>query len=228
MENCKPLATESFSYSWLIDKKPTLLEYNSNDKEQSFFNFDIPTTSSSSTKLVHADEIFSNGQIMPVYNNDTSKVMVETFRNSSVSSIPSSPVSSLYRPSRNNPFLANKNHYYLLGRWRNSSKKILHKCYGFVKAIGSSRKSNRVGDLDRKVFELQSLSNSPRRSSVYSAVEWCDVKRIGGLEKANSWRATSPNVSPSRSSNVCCDAQNSIHEAILYCKRSIGGNLLVN
>ncbi|KAI3449223.1 hypothetical protein Pfo_005888 [Paulownia fortunei] len=240
MENSQPLATESFSYSWLIDGKlpssdgflnnlrPTFPE-NSSEKEQSF-NFDVPVTTSP-TNLVHADEIFSDGHIMPVYV-DRSKV--EAFKTST--SVPASPI-SLY-PSRS-PFVANRNQYYLLGKWRKSSKRILQKCLGFVKplckTIGSSRKSNRVDDLERKVFEVQSWSNSleasPRQSSAYSVVEWTDVKKIGnsvdlypGLEKVKSWRSSpqaSPNISPSRSSNVWCDAENSIHEAILYCKRSI-------
>ncbi|KAL0428799.1 UNVERIFIED_CONTAM: U11/U12 small nuclear ribonucleoprotein [Sesamum radiatum] len=180
----------------------------------------------------------SDGHIMPVYVHRSSAV--RALRTST--SVPPSPVSSYYLES---PFLANKNQYCLLGRWRKSSKRIFRKCFGFVKplcqTIGRSRKSSRVDDLERKVCEIQSWSNSleasPRPSSAYSVVDWSDVKRIGGhvdlhygLKKAKSWRSSpraSPRISPSRSSSACCDVESSIHEAILYCKRSIGQKIQI-
>ncbi|KAL0464860.1 UNVERIFIED_CONTAM: putative membrane-associated kinase regulator 6 [Sesamum latifolium] len=242
MENSQPLATESFSYSWLTDRTPRSsdgvldnlrLEFLENCCEnEPNFNFDVHFTASP-TPLVHADEIFSDGHIMPVYVDRSNAV--RALRTST--SVPPSPVSSYYMES---PFLATKNQYCLLGRWRKSSKRIFRKCFGFVKplcqSIGRSRKSSRVDDLERKVYEIQSWSNSleasPRPSSAYSVVDWSDVKRIGGnvdlhygLKKAKSWRSSprpSPRISPSRSSSACCDVESSIHEAILYCKRSIG------
>ncbi|KAL0426064.1 UNVERIFIED_CONTAM: putative membrane-associated kinase regulator 6 [Sesamum radiatum] len=241
MENSQPLATESFSYSWLSDRTPHSSDGVLNNLRLEFlenccendpnFNFDVHFTPSP-TPLVHADEIFSDGHIMPLYV-DRSNV-VRALRTST--SVPPSPVSSCYLES---PFLANKNQYCLLGRWRKSSKRIFRKCFGFVKplcqSIGRPRKSSRVDDLERKVCEIQSWSNSleasPRPSSAYSVVDWSDVKRIGnnvdlhyGLKKAKSWRSSpraSPRISPSRSSSAC-DVESSIHEAILYCKRSIG------
>ncbi|KAJ9681329.1 hypothetical protein PVL29_020288 [Vitis rotundifolia] len=86
-----PLAVESFSYSWLINVKPSLdglgsplrtsldisdeatskgKDYNVvksqilMDEAQNF-NFDVPT-SQSSVALIHADEVFSNGFIVGV------------------------------------------------------------------------------------------------------------------------------------------------------------------
>ncbi|KAK4418579.1 putative membrane-associated kinase regulator 6 [Sesamum alatum] len=243
MENSQPLATESFSYSWLTDRTPhssdgvlnnLRLDFLENCSEnESNFNFDVHFTPSP-TPLVHADEIFSHGHIMPVYV-DRSNV-VRALKTST--SVPPSPVSSSYYLE--SPFLANKNQYCLLGRWRKSSKRIFRKCFGFVKPLcrsigrSRSRKCSRVDDLERKVCEIRSWSNSleasPRPSSAYSVVDWSDVKRIGdnvdlsnGLKKAKSWRSSpraSPRISPSRSSSAC-DAESSIHEAILYCKRSI-------
>ncbi|KAI3444476.1 hypothetical protein Pfo_001141 [Paulownia fortunei] len=240
MENSQPLATESFSYSWLTDRKPhssdalpenlrTIFPECSSEKEQNF-NFDVPFTASP-IAIVHADEIFSDGHIRPVYF-DRSKV--EALKTST--SVPPSPISSY---SLGNPIVANKNQYCLLGKWRKSSKIILQKCFGFVKPlcqrIGCSRKSNRVDDLERKVCEVQSWSNSleasPRPSSAYSVVDWSDVKKIGnkvdhyyGLKRVKSWSSspqTSPRITPSHSSNAWYDVESSIHEAILYCKRSI-------
>ncbi|KAK6142764.1 hypothetical protein DH2020_023112 [Rehmannia glutinosa] len=229
-ENSQPLATESFSYSWLTDKKPSSssssdIHPNNLRPKQHSFNFDVPVITSS-LDLVHADEIFSNGHIMPVYI-DRSK-----FKKTSTSDI--SP--------NNHPFVRKRNEYnYSLGKLRKSSKRILQKCFGFVKPLkGSSRKSNRVDDLERKVIEVQSLSNSceasPRPSSAYSVVDWADIEKniaksfdfYHGLKKVKSGKNSaqaSPNISPSCSTtSVWCDAENSIHEAILYCKRSIAAS----
>ncbi|PHT35450.1 hypothetical protein CQW23_23150 [Capsicum baccatum] len=98
MENSQqPLATESFSYSWLLNRKPCIdgltesprPSYSSHDdaeeglkfiaylkrflKEEQNFNFDVHPVSES----VCADEIFSDGYIMPRYL-DRSKI--EFFR----------------------------------------------------------------------------------------------------------------------------------------------------
>ncbi|KAM3286891.1 hypothetical protein P3S67_020321 [Capsicum chacoense] len=98
MENSQqPLATESFSYRWLLNRKPSIdglresprPSYNSPDdaeeelkfiaytkrflKEEQNFNFDIHPVS----EFVCADEIFSDGYIMPRYL-DRSKI--ESFR----------------------------------------------------------------------------------------------------------------------------------------------------
>ncbi|KAL5859621.1 hypothetical protein ACOSQ4_000917 [Xanthoceras sorbifolium] len=98
METSQSLATESFSYSWLSNVKPSfdsldeslrasLDSYHeaiSTDldykiiKSQRFwaeaqnFNFDIPV-SQSPAALLHADELFSDGLIKPVYV-DPSKI----------------------------------------------------------------------------------------------------------------------------------------------------------
>ncbi|PIN00656.1 hypothetical protein CDL12_26842 [Handroanthus impetiginosus] len=214
MENSHSLATESFSYSWLTDKKQHYSDQNSSEKEQNF-HFDVPFTASP-IALVHADEIFSDGHIMPIYVN---RSKAETLKTSTYS-VPQSPIYSSY--SLESPFVAKKK----VGKWRKSSKRILKKCFGFVKplsqTIGFSRKSTRVDDLERKVFEVKTWSNSleasPRTSlEVKKKVDY-------GLKKVKSWSSSpraSPVKSPSCSSNSRGDLESSIHEAILYCKRSI-------
>ncbi|PIN13677.1 hypothetical protein CDL12_13698 [Handroanthus impetiginosus] len=168
MDNSQSLATESFSYSWLNDQN-TPPSKTFLDEKQHDFNFDIPLTTSPSP-LIHADEIFSNGQIKPLYI-DGSKA--EPLR-ISTSSLPASPISRC--PSRSSSVVQRNK----LGKWRKSSKRILKKCFiGFMKPISRtiecSRKSNRVDDLDRKVFEVKSWSGSveasPRQSSACSVAE---------------------------------------------------------
>ncbi|XP_073148076.1 uncharacterized protein [Henckelia pumila] len=228
-DSSRPLATESFSYSWLTHQKPSssrdllrILTSISTEK----FDFDVPVTAVSS--LVDADEIFSDGHIKPVYAHRSTKV--EASKTTTVTtSVPGSPVSSINT-------LVNKNIDFIK-KWRNSYRRILHKCFGFLKplyqTLGSSRKNIRVVDLDRKVSDIQSLSNSlepsPRNSSDYDYDSFMDSYKFAkmnekidaqnGLTRAKSW-SSSPQVmsSPSQS---WCDMESSIHEAILYCKRSI-------
>ncbi|XP_057780380.1 probable membrane-associated kinase regulator 6 [Salvia miltiorrhiza] len=212
MENSKPLATESFSYSWLVDRKQHSLDVlteiikpnlpqKSYEKDQNF-NFDVSLTAFHAA-LVHADEIFADGQLMPVY------AFKET-----PASVPASP---LFSYATRSPFDGAKKESCLVEKWRRSSKRILHKCFGLIRPLyRSSRKNNRVDDLERKVCEVRSWTNSlqasPRPSSAAS------------LKKVRSWGASpqaSPRLSPSRASSAWCGDESSIHEAILYCKRSI-------
>ncbi|KAH6812073.1 hypothetical protein C2S51_025835 [Perilla frutescens var. frutescens] len=198
------LATESFSYSWLIQKPPPP-DYSSveDDEEMNFeFKFDV-ATSPAAADLVNADEIFSHGQIMPYMRSTTTTSVY--------------PSTILLTTS-------------FIGKW----KKFLHKWLGFVKttkAACSGKISTRVDDLDcrkKLVFE-------ENRSVNY--VECFDILRRDRCLKIHdkiNWRrrssssssCSSPDVTttPFRPSNYgCCDIadQNSIREAILYCKRSI-------
>ncbi|XP_051132938.1 uncharacterized protein LOC127252692 [Andrographis paniculata] len=223
MENHQAIATESFSYSWLIGKKlpiPDTVIPDDVENEQTF-NFDVGIAAS----LVPADELFSHGQLIPAYS-DTSKPMF------SASTIPTSPLTSQLL-QRTSSLADNKNH---IIKWRKSSKRILDKCFKFAcKTMGFSRRTNRVNDLERKVFELQTWNDcptaSPRPSSAHSVVEWGDVMWVGGstdichrMKRVDSWRSSlhaSPSISPRSPSDACCDAESSIREAILYCKRTI-------
>ncbi|XP_073042410.1 probable membrane-associated kinase regulator 6 [Primulina eburnea] len=225
-DTSRPLATESFSYSWLTHQKPSsshnlldILTSISTEKFEQNFDFDVPATAISA--LVDADEIFSDGHIKPVYANRSTKVEVST---TTTNSVPGSPVSSINT-------LVNKNLDFI-EKWRNSYRRILHKCFGFLKplyqTLGSSRKNIRVVDLDRKVSEIQSLSNSlqpsPRNNSDYDYNSVMDFDKStemdaqNGLKRAKSWSSSRQVSSPSQS---WCDMESSIHEAILYCKRSI-------
>ncbi|KAM3215861.1 hypothetical protein P3L10_025301 [Capsicum annuum] len=143
MENSQqPLATESFSYSWLLDKKPSIdgltesprPSYTSHDdaeeelqfitylkrslKEEQNFNFDVHP--------VCTDEIFSDGYIMPRYL-DRSKIesFREAFNNFNTNSLvpststPPTPISKLSNSTTSQADF--------LEKWRNFSCKILVK-----------------------------------------------------------------------------------------------------
>ncbi|KZV26782.1 putative membrane-associated kinase regulator 6 [Dorcoceras hygrometricum] len=234
-DSSKPLATESFSYSWLTHQKPSsshdhldILTSISTEKFEQNFDFDVPVTAISA--LVDADEIFSDGHIKPVYAHRSTKVEAST--TTTTNSVPGSPVSSINT-------LVNKNIDFIR-KCRNSYKRILHKCFGFLtplyRTLGSSGKNVRVVDLDRKVSEIRSgsdyLEQSPQNSSDYdhNSVPIFDkfakmnetIDAENGLRRARSWSCSPQMCSPSQ---PWYDMESSIHEAILYCKRSIGKHI---
>ncbi|XP_057805759.1 uncharacterized protein LOC131020768 [Salvia miltiorrhiza] len=61
MENSQALATESFSYSWLVvaPPPPNLRRVENGGGDDDNFHFDVP----SSAEFANADEIFSEGRI---------------------------------------------------------------------------------------------------------------------------------------------------------------------
>lgn len=210
METSSPLAIESFSYSWLSNVE-TLLdgideplrtsldsssEAISKELAQNF-NFDIPT-SQSSAALLHADELFSDGLIKPEFVDPSKKLDAST--SGLITVQPGSSFSS------GNVIPVFQGHYRLFSKWRISFKKNFLKCFGYLRPhchnIGSSwKRSSRVDDIDRREREVKSSSSSPQASPPPSA------KYSVGV---GDWY----------------DIENSIYEAILHCKRSIGLFLL--
>lgn len=204
------LAVESFSYSWLINAKPSLddlgspprtsldisdesasmgkdyhvLKSQSLEDEAQTFNFDVPI-SQSSAALIHADEVFSDGFIVPMFVDPAKEQVLDTSH-----SLSSVPLSSL--PSR--PGIPSVGiHFGFFRKWQKSSTSALYRCFGcfrpFHRKLGGSRKSIRVDDIDRRLWETRSWRGSPQPSLHQS--DWCHM-------------------------------ESSIHEAVLYCKRSIG------
>ncbi|KAH9731736.1 putative membrane-associated kinase regulator 6 [Citrus sinensis] len=157
------------------------------------FNFDIPT-SQSSAALLHADELFSDGLIKPEFV-DPSKIL-DASTSGLITVLPGSSFSS------GNVIPVFQGHYRLFSKWRISFKKNFLKCFGYLRPhchnIGSSwKRSSRVDDIDRREREVKSSSSSPQASPPPSA------KYSVGV---GDWY----------------DIENSIYEAILHCKRSIG------
>jgi hypothetical protein len=81
-----------------------------------------------------------------------------------------------------------------LGRW----KRILPKCFGYVRPLShrvrDSRISTRVDNVERIAWEVKSQSNS---------------------------REASPSRRVAYSLDGCHDSESSIHDAVLHCKRSM-------
>ncbi|XP_060203281.1 probable membrane-associated kinase regulator 6 [Lycium barbarum] len=216
------LASESFSYSWLLNEKPSSLDglTKSLNEDQIFlayskrylelesqnFNFDISPFSDSSFTLVHADEIFSDGHIMPLY-----KETVCNFDTCPISSTPLTPFS---------PFSTRNREVDFIKKQRKTFSRILFKKFKFLwlfcKSLCSSRKCAKVDDLERKVLEIDWAENANKKRN---------GSRNKSIQKVKSWRNSpeaSPIRSPSHSIEVSLDRENTISEAILHCKRSFG------
>lgn len=226
VETPQPLSIESFSYSWLIDLKPSLDQsisdsfravLNSSD-ESSFiemdpnmppskrfkkldkdfvfdFDFDLPCCEETPAAIVHADELFSNGLLLPLF--DPSKIE---------SSVNSSPLFSDGQKERRSSSADNgmKFRCSSLRRCRSLlSRKTFEKYLDFmcpllekIRCCRLKSKRNRGGG--KRIWAVKSGSFSTEASPRTS------VGSCGG-----DWRRS-------------FDSEGSIHEAVLHCKRSIG------
>ncbi|XP_065859341.1 probable membrane-associated kinase regulator 6 [Euphorbia lathyris] len=185
----EPLSIESFSHSWLTSVKSPLdgleesfrpsLETTSQELDYRIvkktylgdFNFDVPIHH----PFAHADQLFSDGIIKPVYIN---KSKIETSESLDLAPTVSSSVSFRVLV----PTVDVQCH--VLRRWRKSVEQILQKCCGYLrpwchKIIGSS-KSRRVGDIDRRGKHVSSSRSTPQSSpindfehSIYEAILHC-------------------------------------------------------
>lgn len=213
METLQPLATESFSYSWLSDHKPSLgglddpprasndSYYGGTSKEFDYEmlesssvtdqNFNFDALGQTPAAFIHADELFNNGFIRPIYI-DTSKREESC---NTLGSIHTRPTSS---SSSRAEIPTGRVHCSFVGRWRKSTQQILRNLYGhlrpFCRKLGLSRKSTRVDDIDGRMSKVKS-----RNSSLQASPQQNTASKIAS-----------------------CHLENSIYEAVLHCKRSIG------
>ncbi|XP_057951146.1 probable membrane-associated kinase regulator 6 [Malania oleifera] len=221
MDSSNPLSIESFSYSWLINLKPSFESLDDSlrasldtSDEASFiemdpkmppskrfyrnsqdFNFDFPTSPTPLT-LVHADEIFSNGLLMPFF---VDRLKMEAHDASNT--IPSAPISS-HAPKMFQRVPPRKFRCSSLRRCRRLSKHIFQKYLDFFmplfQRVRSRRSGSKADSIETRIQVEQnwvhSPATSPRTSVAYSVYD------------------------PRRS----CDSESSIYEAVLHCKRSIG------
>ncbi|XVF50916.1 hypothetical protein PTKIN_Ptkin04bG0142100 [Pterospermum kingtungense] len=220
METSQPLSIESFSYSWLVNLKPSLDSLDGPLRasldacdEASFiemdprmppsrrffrnsqdFKFDFPI-SQTPLALVHADELFSNGYVMPFVVNP---LKMEAYEVSD--STPTLPTSS-HAPDLDAP--ASKTNRSSSRRCRRLSKTIFLKYLDFLRPlyrrIRGRKSSSRAESVDARVHQVMkkwvySTETSPRISVAYSTDEW----------------------------RRSCDSESSIYEAVLHCKKSIG------
>ncbi|GAB4861664.1 hypothetical protein Ancab_036916 [Ancistrocladus abbreviatus] len=195
MEASQSLATESFSFSWLVNSNPKIeIPEDSNDLvmddhtvlkrscyETQSFHFNVCVPEQSNDPPVCAEKLFANELIMPVSINsseNTTETVGSPFgdRSPSVWS-----------------------HRFLLKKWQKSSKKILQKYFRFLVPLCPNRtelrRNARVDDLDSRASEVMSLSSTPAESP----------------RSSTTYYNSRGNLS---------DTESSVHEAILYCKRS--------
>ncbi|KAI9111351.1 hypothetical protein K1719_017041 [Acacia pycnantha] len=198
------LATDSFSQSWLSDFKPPSMNSEGLIMAKPFqsFNFDFSVTLSPQPGgFAHADELFSDGFIRPVYGDPLKMESCNTPDSTTTQTMPMS--SSLFYSGIVSPRSLGTHHDHHDGfftKWRKSSQKILRSSFGYFKQlyrrVGCSRKSTRVGDFEKAECEVKSWSISQQSSPI-------SVKAY------------------SMGDYSMFDYENSIHEAVLHCKRSI-------
>ncbi|KAI3743957.1 hypothetical protein L1987_57029 [Smallanthus sonchifolius] len=214
METSQPLTIESFSYSWLINQKPSLdriFDHNEFNKQENNTNsivnsqrvfeetqnfcFNLPYA----TNLVDADEIFCNGRIIPKSVNQIK-----------VYSCPATPI--VHFP-HNKPSKYTKKYSQLIADWRVSSKKVFRKCLSFL----VPRKSTRIVDTSRNSTCLSpsmiTNEQTNTRIEVYRTTFWrtkgCDHNSISGSH-----------FSYMKNNSYCDYNERSVREAIAHCKKS--------
>lgn len=220
METSQTLSIESFSYSWLANLKPSLespghsfrasldiydealfIEIDPNLSSSNRFirvsqEFNFPISQAPAT-LVHADEMISNGLLMPFF--------VKQFKAADAYDHGSDSTKTLPCPSFSPEKLSSGNRIRCssLRKCRKLTKKIFQKYVDFLRPlcqrVRGRRSGCRVGTFTSRMhgernWEYCSASTSPRVSVAYSADNW----------------------------RMSCDSESSIHEAVLHCKRTVG------
>ncbi|KAK7380424.1 hypothetical protein VNO78_32934 [Psophocarpus tetragonolobus] len=224
METSHPLSIESFSYSWLVNLKPSLESLDGSlrtsldaSDEASFiemdprmppskrffrnsqdFKFDFPISQSPLT-LVDADELFSNGYLMPLF---VESLKMEAYEASDDNpSLPSSshvPKSAVPNGHSRCPSLK---------RCRTLSRRIFLKYLNFLRPLCRRLRAGKSGSKSESAVKR---TESAKNRGYYSETS----PRISVAYSADDWRKS-------------CDSESSIYEAVLHCKRSIGMNKFI-
>lgn len=215
METSQPLSIESFSYSWLVNLKPTLESLDSSLRtsldaydEASFIQmdprmppskrffknsqdckFDFPI-SQSPLSLVHADELFSNGYLTTLFDES---LKMEEFETSDSSS----------HASQSTVLPAGHSRCPSLKRCRTLSRTVYHKYLNFLKSLSRRLRGHKSGSKNTETVAKRGEAVRNRRH--YSETS----PRISVAFSADNWRKS-------------CDSESSIYEAVLHCKRSFG------
>ncbi|GAV92653.1 hypothetical protein CFOL_v3_36031 [Cephalotus follicularis] len=201
----QPLSIESFSYSWLINLKPSLESLDDSVRasldafdeayfiemdprmppSKRFFTnsqdliFDFPI-SQTPLSLVHADQLFSNGYVMPLF---VDPLKMEAFQASTPSLLPTPNLAVPVAKTRCSS----------LRRCRKLSKRIFHNYFDFLRPLYQKIRGCKLSS--RAATGIQEFETSPRISKAYSSPD--------------EWRKS-------------CDSESSINEAVLHCKKSFG------
>jgi hypothetical protein len=199
METFQTLSIESFSYSWLVNINPSFdslaesfrASIDASD-EASFiemdpklpaskrffigsqeFNFDFPLSESPLT-LVHADELISDGFLVPLFVKSSKNM--EVYDDDTPDSTPTTPISSNVQKNGKIRRLS-------LRRCRILSKRILDKYLELIRPLCQKLRRRRfasrieAADDSRMQEVAYSPATSPRTSSGYSVRNWsmsCD------------------------------------------------------
>ncbi|KAL9225358.1 hypothetical protein vseg_001294 [Gypsophila vaccaria] len=223
IETTQPLSIESFSYSWLINLKPSLIESlsesfraaldSSDESSSSFiemdpnmppsrrfmklendFDFNVPFPEQS----VPADELFSNGLLLP---------LVDSPRPNTYSYTDLSRCASPFLDAQNRSISSGhrKIHCSSLRRCKSMlSRKMFEKYLHFLCPLLEkirlcrSKSGRRSGDNRIRPLRNNKVHHSPQASP-----------RTSICSSPGDWRRS-------------CDSESSIHEAVLHCKRSFG------
>ncbi|GFP81043.1 probable membrane-associated kinase regulator 6 [Phtheirospermum japonicum] len=207
---------ESFSYSWLANLNPiSTVDHPSHDHDETsfiemdprlppskrffrvsssdHFCFDFPASDESPLGLVHADELISNGFVVPLFVKDNKDEMIKTHRFEHVDDYYStSSTSAPKKRVRCGP----------LRKCQRLSKRFFEKYFKYLLRPFWCRLrrypfDSRSGDVRMK-WELSAATLSPRTSLAYSSAD-----------DNYYWRRS-------------CDSESSIYEAVLHCKRTQG------
>jgi len=137
------------------------------------FKFDFPTSHSNSLNLVDADELFSNGYLMPFF---VESLKIEAYEYESSNSNSASASSSSHVPKKVVP----------LENSRITSRRMFQKYFNFLRPLCRKFRGHKSGlKHENVVIRTQSVKNtkgnycesSPRISVSYSTDDWrvsCD------------------------------------------------------
>ncbi|KAK4786865.1 hypothetical protein SAY86_010698 [Trapa natans] len=221
MDSPQLSTVESFSYRWLVNLKPShqgldsfLGEYLESRDEASFiemdprlpqskrfyrksssydFKFDCPA-SSVPLALVHADELFSGGYVLPIFANPVKRIK------SCEAQFDSTSTPSSYSRAANFCADGSKIHSPSLKRYGRLSNRAWNKYFQLFRPLW-------------QIIRKCKLSSKRDRSRAQSSMNYVyptdSSPRISSVYYADNWRRS-------------CDSDSSIYEAILHCKRSIG------
>ncbi|KAF5772288.1 hypothetical protein HanRHA438_Chr13g0585961 [Helianthus annuus] len=230
METSESLSIESFSYSWLVNRKPSFESPKGSFRdsldafdESNFiemdpklsaskrflvfhqdFNFDLPTLQ----PLVHADELISNGILVPLFLKPLDIGIYDSNSNSR------NPASSALEKPCSYP----RSQSLSFRRYKRLPKRVIQKYLRLLRLIWLKMRRGRCDTGEVKRAENWEFSSA--------------LESYGSDNWSRSWvfeSAQNGTLSP-RTSEACgvdnwrrsCDSESSIYEAVLHCKKTIG------
>ncbi|KAI3818021.1 hypothetical protein L1987_11823 [Smallanthus sonchifolius] len=235
METSESLSIESFSYSWLVNLKPSFESPKGSFRasfeafdESNFiemdpklsaskrflvfhqdFDFDLPTLQ----PCVHADELISNGILVPLFLKPLDIGIYDSDSNSN-----STPASSVCSTTLENPCSYRRSGSLSFRRYKRLPKRVIQKYLRLLRLIWLKMRRGRCDNNKvkrAKNWEFSSTmescgSDNWSRSWVFESAKNCTLSpRISEACGVDNWRRS-------------CDSESSIYEAVLHCKKTIG------